>query len=366
MWCGACGAICRLDIANCWLYISDMRKIAAIYSIFKKLLTTSSFPLCSYCPSRFAGEAAADALRKMNFTGSGHLEHMPAHTFMRTGRYNDVIISNMNAYKADDLYLNYHHLPYGPAHNSYTLVVGAMLDGQVSRAIEYGNIMRDIFIRDTTPDYPGWEMGWNVVLQVYVRFGMWKEILADTLWDSYNPIETENNYSFLLARYCRVIASLKLGDYTTAAKDYDAFNQIIASGEVDAGFSERVIVAMATLTSVFALTNDSIEYALVWQKNANDEYITWGYNNPPKWSHPTRECFGTLLLKNGNYSEAIVEFQNDLKEYPENGFALYGLFNAMVKAGNYTKEEVDVVEGRFDVAWERGDAKLESPCYIFE
>jgi hypothetical protein len=63
------------------------------------------------------GEAAADAMRALNVTGSGHLEHMPGHLYLRVGRYYDAAIANVRARAADVFYTEQHLQPYGPCHN---------------------------------------------------------------------------------------------------------------------------------------------------------------------------------------------------------------------------------------------------------
>jgi hypothetical protein len=128
------------------------------------------------------GEASADSLASLNVTGSGHLLHMPGHLFMRVGRYADVALSNTLAHEADDLYEGKGMLPYGPAHNSYMGVAAAALDGQSVWSIKYSEIMRDIYRGGDEDDSPGVEDGWNTLLMVYLRFGMWEEVVKDKYW----------------------------------------------------------------------------------------------------------------------------------------------------------------------------------------
>ena len=115
------------------------------------------------------GELSADKLAKLNYTGSGHMEHMPGHLFLRVGRYSDVVKNNILATNADDLYDANKHVPYGPAHNVYFLAVAAALDGQASVALEFGKKMRDIYLSGHLDDGPGDEEGWNSYLMFLLR-----------------------------------------------------------------------------------------------------------------------------------------------------------------------------------------------------
>jgi hypothetical protein len=49
------------------------------------------------------GVRAADRLRDL-IPGSGHLVHMPAHIYLRVGRFGDASAANQNAIKADEAY----------------------------------------------------------------------------------------------------------------------------------------------------------------------------------------------------------------------------------------------------------------------
>ncbi|HET7202317.1 MAG TPA: hypothetical protein VFI92_03015, partial [Steroidobacteraceae bacterium] len=82
------------------------------------------------------GVVAADRLRTL-IPGSGHLVHMPAHIYARVGRWNDAVIANQAAIKADAEYLsmcrgNYrgvYPLGYVP-HNPHFLWFAASMSGE--------------------------------------------------------------------------------------------------------------------------------------------------------------------------------------------------------------------------------------------
>jgi tetratricopeptide (TPR) repeat protein len=85
------------------------------------------------------------------------------------------------------------------------------------------------------------------------------------------------------------------------------------------------------------------------------------YNEPPDWFQPVRHNLGAVLLEAGRPGEAEVVYWQDLKKNRENGFALYGLWQAM-KAQD-RKEEAAEVEARFRKAWADADVKLVSSRY---
>src|SRR5262249_38384685 len=54
-------------------------------------------------PTPEKGSASAERLRSL-VPGAGHLVHMPAHIYIRTGNYNGAIDANANAARADEAY----------------------------------------------------------------------------------------------------------------------------------------------------------------------------------------------------------------------------------------------------------------------
>ena len=77
--------------------------------------------------------------------GAGHLVHMPAHIYLRTGRYNDASVANQNAIKADEAYFKgdavagnmMYQVGYYP-HNIHFFVAVGVDGGAAGRRAEGG------------------------------------------------------------------------------------------------------------------------------------------------------------------------------------------------------------------------------------
>ena len=82
------------------------------------------------------GEHAADTLLDM-FPGSGHLQHMPGHLFLRVGRYNDAVDANIEAHGVDEQYMDHGMAPYSAGHNAAFLVYVAAMAGREAVATDY-------------------------------------------------------------------------------------------------------------------------------------------------------------------------------------------------------------------------------------
>lgn len=80
------------------------------------------------------------------------------------------------------------------------------------------------------------------------------------------------------------------------------------------------------------------------------------YSEPADWFYPTRHYLGAVLLELGRAQEAERTYREDLAKNPENGWALYGLSQALLKQ----KEKVPAKEvtARFRKAFAASDLQL--------
>jgi tetratricopeptide (TPR) repeat protein len=77
------------------------------------------------------------------------------------------------------------------------------------------------------------------------------------------------------------------------------------------------------------------------------------YQEPHDWHAPVRADLGNVLLAAGRPDEAEVVFWEDLKRFPENGWSLFGLVNALKAQGK--TDDAAMVEARFKKAWKDAD-----------
>ena len=63
-----------------------------------------------------------------------------------------------------------------------------------------------------------------------------------------------------------------------------------------------------------------------------------------------------VLMEAQQYAEAEKIYREDLKKYKENGWALIGLYQALLKQGK--KTEAQLVKKHYDKAWQFADAPL--------
>ncbi len=129
------------------------------------------------------GLASANRLRFL-VPGAGHLVHMPAHIYIRVGRYHEGSLANERAVKSDEEYISqcnqqgFYPLSYYP-HNYHFLWATATLEGDSKTAIDAA-IKTSTKPPDSLMDCCGYQTLQHyavIPLYAYVTFGKWDEIL---------------------------------------------------------------------------------------------------------------------------------------------------------------------------------------------
>jgi tetratricopeptide (TPR) repeat protein len=82
------------------------------------------------------------------------------------------------------------------------------------------------------------------------------------------------------------------------------------------------------------------------------------YMEPPYWSNSSRLDLGRVLIAAGRHDDATRVFQDDLEAYPDNGWALFGLAEALAASDDTAAAEE--TRERFEAAWSHADVTLQS------
>ena len=172
------------------------------------------------------GIPSADLLGKL-MPGSGHLVHMPSHIYANVGRYEDAITVNQKAvvldaayfeqYKRPTFYRNYY------AHNIEFCTFGAMMEGRKALALEYVDKLEQLTPDEAIALYPEWMDGSCALrMHVYVRFGMWNEIVAQPDYAGFRKA------SRAIRRYARTVALANLGRTKEARRELAQFDSALS------------------------------------------------------------------------------------------------------------------------------------------
>jgi len=307
--------------------------------------------------------ATADRLRRL-VPVSGHLVHMPTHIDVLTGQWAKASQSNEWAIRADAAYRKISpkqdFYRFYMAHNHHMLTFASMMEGCSGTALHSA--------REMIAGVPQEYARTNAALvdglmaapyEVLMRFGQWDEILREPAPPSYFPITTA------LWRFTRGVAFAAKGQVAEAERERTEFERAKAGVPKDAMMAinpaERILqIAGHVLDGEIAFRKGDIDKAAASLREAIAIEADLKYMEPPEWIQPVRHTLGAILVSNGRYEEAEKVYREDLKEWPENGWSLYGLAQCLRSRG-FTAE-ADQVERRFRKAWSRADMTIGSSC----
>jgi tetratricopeptide (TPR) repeat protein len=304
--------------------------------------------------------AAADRLLTL-MPAAGHMVHMPSHIYQRVGRYDLAIHSNRLAIEADEDYITQcraqgmYPMAYYP-HNVHFLWFAATFDGQSQVAIEAAKKVA-AGIDDTMLAEMPLLAGFRVTrYYALARFGKWDEVLKEPAPPASSPFLTGAWH------YVRGLALVSKGRLEEADAELDALRQVMTAKGLDAPLfspntSGRVLaVAPEVLAGEIAAARGKYDLAVAHLERAvrlDDGLV---YTEPSEWHYPPRHALGAVLLEAGRPSEAETVYWDDLRRNPNNGWALYGAWQALLAQGK--RDDAAVVERRFRKAWERADVTL--------
>jgi len=296
--------------------------------------------------------------------GSGHLLHMPAHIYMRVGRYADAAAANERALAADERYLaqleaqSAYRVGYA-AHNPHFLWAAAAMEGRSGAAIDAARTAYRVAC-GPAPSLRNGTFQHYFVLEYYalVRFGRWDELLKKTL-----PPDTDAPYPLAVWHFARGVALVRTGKPREARKALEALERALADPTLKDAKVKNINpaaslaqIAHLTLRAELALGDRKPRDAVKLLEEAVAIEDGLAADEPHLWLAPTRHAYGAALLRAGHVAEAEITYREDLARYPENGWSLYGLAQALAAQGR--ADEAKDIDERFRAAWRSADFDL--------
>ncbi|QDV35072.1 tetratricopeptide repeat protein [Tautonia plasticadhaerens] len=309
-------------------------------------------------------EAAADRLRDLQ-PGLSHNVHMPSHIDVRLGHWEQAEESNRKAIEADRRFLAIRPDPgfYGLyiAHNYHMLAYAAMMRGRSGAAIDAIDEMMALIPERWARENAAIADGYLAMpLEVRMRFGLWEEILDAPEPDPAFPLARA------LRRYARAVSLAAQGRVEEAKAEQGAFLEARALVPESARFGNNA--ASDLLDVAEHLMRGEILYREGREDDAFDalrEAVRLQdllrYSEPPDWIQPVRHALAAALNQSGRFDEAERVCREDLEQLPENGWALFGLMQALERQGK--DEEAKQVRARWEEIWKDADVTLSSCCF---
>ncbi|WP_297837237.1 hypothetical protein [uncultured Roseibium sp.] len=306
---------------------------------------------------------------------AGHLVHMGTHIDVLCGDYQNVLYRNLAAAKVDDKFKAY----AGPAnfyalyriHNLHFAFYGAMFLGRKGAAVEAVERLRGEVPDEVVRSYPDvFETFVAAAPHVYIRFGMWSEILElDQPADKELYVTTN-----ALIYYAKAIALANLGRHDeaqSAMADFTAAYAQVPDSRMLFNNTARDVLAVAEemMKGEVAFKAGRKEEGLAHLRTAVDLDDGLQYEEPWSWPQPTRHALGALLMEAGKYEEAEAVYRADLgldgklprpSQHPRNVWALHGLHECLVRRSE--KVELPHVKLLLDQAIARADIPIRASC----
>jgi len=307
--------------------------------------------------SKNPGRATDSAKRLETLVpGAGHLVHMPAHVYMRTGNYAGASEANTKAAAVDEKYIAANHVEgvypvMYYTHNLQFLAASAGMEGRSAVSCDAAKRTTEIAV-PIAKEMPMAEFVVPFEMYFNLRFGKWDDVLALPQPDA--TLAT----AAALGHFGRAVAFAAKKNFDAATAEKKAFAEAAAKVPPDAMMNlntstDLLAVASAMLDARLAAARGQTDAAIAAWRQAVAAEDKLAYDEPPAWYYPMRESLGGELLRNGRAVEAQAVFQEDLQRNPGNGRSLFGLAEAL-KAQKKDAEAAVVLE-QFKKAWARAD-----------
>lgn len=290
---------------------------------------------------------------------AGHLVHMPAHIYMRTGNYTEAARSNKDAAQADEAYFKltgtegmYPVMYYN--HNLHFLAIAYSMDGRFNDALAAARQLESN-VGPHVKEIPMLEGFMTTSTLMLVRFRRWDDILklpqADPAMSAVSTVQ----------HFARGMAYAATGKIEDAANELKAFIEARKAIPAEATFglnstSSILQIAENVLSAKIATAKHDNNAAIALLRKAVELEDSLAYDEPPAWFLPVRESLGGALMSKGDYAEAERTFRADLERNPRSGRSLFGLMGSL--KAQKKKQEADTVQKEFESAWKNADVKL--------
>jgi tetratricopeptide (TPR) repeat protein len=260
---------------------------------------------------------------------AAHALHMPSHIFVQLGMWDDVIASNIVAYKAAVDLAQAKSLPRGREdfHTLSWLQYAYLQEGKVDEAQKCVDQAKAVADKDTAPNIrDGYA---SMKARQVVESAKWEKLALPTgaVRDGGAP-GYDGSAAYLLAAG---LSAAKLGDVataTTAVEKLKAMRTQAESGS-NAYRSKPFAIMEKEVEAALAMAQKDTATADRLLKEATAIELTLDApSGPADPIKPSFELYGELLVEQGRMADAKVQFEQSLSRMPNRRAALQGLERA--------------------------------------
>jgi tetratricopeptide (TPR) repeat protein len=286
---------------------------------------------------------------------AGHIVHMPAHIYIRTGDYQAALKTNQKAALADQAYIKsgaapgiYSMMYY--SHNLHFIAMAAAMNGNYLEARRGAQLLAEN-VGPHVKDMPPLGGFMTVPLAVEVRFHKWNELLKSPQPD---PALQTATVFWHFARGLALAGTEKLEE---AEAEYKFVAEAGEKTPPDAIFQmpinnktkDILKIAENVLGAKISFEKNDMDAAVKQLRAAVDVQDSLKYDEPQDWFYPVRETLGAVLLKIGDNAGAENVFRADLERNLRNPRSLFGLEQALIALDK--AYDAGFVRKQFDASW---------------
>src|SRR5580698_9888000 len=266
---------------------------------------------------------------------AGHIVHMPAHVYIRTGDYEAAVKTNEEAAAVDRAYIKasgaqgiYPMMYY--SHNLHFIAMCSAMNGNYAEAKKNADLLAE-HVGPAVKMMPPLEGFMTIPMAVDLRFHRWDDVLL------MKPPDPSMQATTGFWHFARGMALAGKGRVEEAQAEYKIVAGAEAATSPDAVFAMPIYnktkdilkIAEDVLGAKIALARKDQVQAISLLTAAVAIQDTLKYGEPPDWFFPVRESLGGALLMNGDATGAEKVFRADLDRNPRNPRSLFGLEQAL-------------------------------------
>jgi len=260
---------------------------------------------------------------------AAHALHMPSHIFVQLGMWDDVIASNIVAYKAANDLAEAKNLPRGREdfHTLSWLQYGYLQEGKFADAEKTIATAKAVADRDKSP---GVSNGYAAMkARQIVESGKWEKIAlpAAPVRDGGAPGYDGNAACVLAAG----LGAAKLGDLEAAAVALDKLRAMRTQAESGSNAYRAkpfAIMEKEVGAAVAAAKKDTAGAEQALKEATAIELTLDAPSGPTEPIKPSFELYGEFLLDQGRMKDAASQFERSLARTPNRRLSVQGLQRA--------------------------------------
>jgi tetratricopeptide (TPR) repeat protein len=293
---------------------------------------------------------------------AGHIVHMPAHVYIRTGDYEAAVKTNEQAATVDRAYIKatgvqgiYPMMYY--SHNLHFIAMCAAMNGNYAESMKNAALLVEN-VGPHVKEMPPLEGFMTIPVAVQIRFHRWDEILKMPQPDAAMKTAT------VFWHFGRGLALAGTGKIGEAEAEYKIVSDAEAATPPDVIFQmpinnkakDIMKISKDVLGAKIALAKKDNSGAIAMLRDAVTIQDTLKYGEPPDWFFPVRESLGAALLMNGDAAGAEKVFRDDLERNLRNPRSLWGLHQSLIK--QQRDYDAGFIQKEFEASWKGGKQAL--------